>query len=132
MNTNTPCFNIYPGYIVLSRAEYDEIIQQRIANRNDYIDELNAKDKLIDTLKSEHARLTSMRNTAEKNVEYIAKERDEAQAREKETAYKLFQANEQIIALKQELHDLYDELCKSDEIREVNPNAVSETPRNPL
>ncbi len=39
MSDLPPYVSVPPGYIVLSRSDYDEMIEQRIASRNDRIDE---------------------------------------------------------------------------------------------
>lgn len=39
MSDLPPYVSVPPGYIVLSRSDYDELIEQRIASRNDRIDE---------------------------------------------------------------------------------------------
>lgn len=100
----TNYFTIPAGYIVLSREDYDDLIEQRITSRLDRIDE---------------------RTELEMQLATMTRERDEAKSREKETAYKLFQANENIIKLRAEIHLLNDELCRTDEFHEVT-HAVPE------
>lgn len=123
MNENK-CFTIPAGYIVLSRAEYDDIVEQRIASRLDRCDEQKELEEKAAKWQTKYIESTT-------KLGRTIRELEESKAREKETAYKLFQANEQILSMKRELQSLYDELCLSDEIKEV-PNAVSETPRNSL
>lgn len=109
----TKYFNIPAGFIVLSREDYDDIVEQRITNRLDRIDDFKE-------IEAESLRWQTMYIEQTAKVGSLKQELDEAKAREKELSYKLFQANETNIALRSEIHLLNDELCRTDEIREVD------------
>ena len=131
---NTPAFiPVPPGYIVLPIADYDNLIEQRVAARNDFIDELAEKDKEIARLKDRISEIETER--MKWHTKYIdattesgrhIRERDEAIDNRNKLAVKLQQANETVMDLKKELHTLYEELCRTDEIEEIK-HAVAES-----
>ena len=49
-NESAPYFSLQPGYIVLSRSDYDDLIEQRVISRNDRIDEQIEADHEISRL----------------------------------------------------------------------------------
>ena len=49
-NESQPFFSLKPGYIVLSRADYDDMVEQRVNSRNDRIDEQMEADHEISRL----------------------------------------------------------------------------------
>lgn len=116
--SETKYFAIPAGHIVLTREEYDDLIEQRIANRSDRIQE---EERYL----AEVNRLQAIIESRVGEIGLLKKDLEESRAREKDTAYKLFQANESILTLKREIHLLNEELCRTDTIEEV-PHAVSE------
>ena len=116
--SNNQYFTIKPGYMILSRAEYDDIVEQRIASRNDRAD-------LEDHYAKELQKTQAIISTRDRELVMLRKDYEDLAAREKNLAYSLHEANETILKLKAEVHLLNEELCKTDEIREVS-NAVSE------
>lgn len=114
----TKYFAIPAGYIVLSREEYDDMIEQRIASRVDRA-ELEAE------YAKELNRLKAVIASRDNELALLKKDYTDLSDRDAKTAYKLFEANEAILKLKKEIHLLNDELCRTDEIEEV-PHAVSQ------
>ena len=53
-------------------------------------------------------------------------ERDDAKKREDDLAFKLHEANDNIIQLRAEIHLLNDELCRTDELWKGVSNALPE------
>lgn len=118
MNTQEITIPVPAGYIVLTRAQYDDLIEQRFSNRADRI---QAEERYLE----ECHRLNAIIESRVGEIGMLKKDLEESKAREKDTAYKLFQANETIMDLKKELSMLYDELCGTDEIAEVNTECRS-------
>lgn len=114
---DTPFIPLPPGYIALSRDEYDDLIEQRVANRIDHVERMH--DLEVDAMKW-HTQYIDEACRAGKAII----ERDEAKKREDDLAFKLHEANETIIQLRAEIHLLNDELCRSDEIWKGDSNAV--------
>lgn len=110
--TETKYFTIPAGYIVLSRADYDDIIEQRVSNR---IDRTEDEAELL----SEINRLQAIVDSRDREIADLKKDLESLAKREKEISYKLFQANETNLALRSEIRLLNDELCRTDEIMEA-------------
>ena len=112
----TKYFAIPAGYIVLSREEYDDMIEQRITSRVDRA-ELEAE------CAKELNRLKAIIASRDNELALLKKDYIDLSDREAKIAYRLHEANEAILKLKAEIHLLNDELCRTDEIKEV-PHAV--------
>jgi len=114
---NTPYFALPPGYIALSRDDYDDLIEQRVSNRIDYAERLHELEVESMQWRTKYLDEQSRANKA-------CVERDEAKKREDNLTFKLHEANETIIQLRAEIHLLNDELVRSDEIWKGDENAV--------
>lgn len=116
--SETKYFAIPAGHIVLTREEYDDLIEQRITNRSDRIQE---EERYL----AEVNRLQAIIESRDREIAMLKKDYTDLSDREAKIAYRLHEANENILKLKSEIHLLNEELCRTDEIEEV-PHAVPE------
>lgn len=116
--TGDQLFTIPVDHIVLSRYSYDDLIEQRILNRNDRIQE---EERYL----AEVNRLQAIIESRDREIEMLKKDYTDLSDREAKIAYRLHEANESILTLKREIHLLNEELCRTDTIEEV-PHAVPE------
>lgn len=116
---NAPYIALPPGYIVLTRDEYDDLIEQRVSNRIDYAERLHELE--VESM-SWHNKYLDETMRAGKAI----MERDDAKKREDDLAFKLHEANDTIIQLRAEIHLLNDELCRTDELWKGVSNALPE------
>lgn len=114
----TKYFNIPAGYIVFSREEYDSLVEQRVSTRLDVAD-------LDKNYTAELNRLKAIIASRDNELSMLRKDYIDLSDREAKLAYRLHEANEAILKLKAEIHLLNDELCRTDEINEVQ-HAVPE------
>jgi len=100
-------------YICIPRAEYDELHARLNGLKEDFHDQLRDQAQLIQRLN----------HLIEEKNDQIADRQDDlddVKKELKETAYKLFWANEKILSLQQENAMLNDELCGNDLKEEVS------------
>ena len=103
--------SVPPGYIVLSRAAYDDIVEQRVANRLDHMD-------TVRELEDDADRWHNMYRSAAAETEKAVAALEAANKREADLAAKLRDANELILGLRKENCLLNEELCRTDNIEE--------------
>lgn len=111
--SETKYFAVPAGYIVLSREDYDNLIEQRMANRLDRISEEESN-------LAELNRLNAIIESRDREIAMLKKDYIDLSDREAKIAYRLHEANEAILKLKAEIHLLNDELCRTDEFHEFH------------
>ena len=107
------------GYVCIPLEVYDDLQARLNSLKSDFYAELSDSQ-------SEIGRLKAIINSRENEIEILKKDMALVQGRDKENAWQLLQARETIEDLKRELHTLYDELCNTDEIEEVQPHVQAE------
>lgn len=120
---NTPkpdiTYPVPPMHVLMPLIVYDNLQKRIYSLGEDYRIELKEKDREI-------VRLRAVLETKENLIKIYDGELEDFDKREKDLRMKLLREIEKNDSLKKELAELYDELGRTDEIKEVETNAVSE------
>lgn len=102
------------GYVCIPLVDYDTMREKILCFNADMADEIKAATEVaqqtIDNLLAEKIRLQESFDSISDTLAETCKLLAESKQREKDTAHKLFVANENILSLKREIQRLNDEL----------------------
>ena len=107
------------GYVCIPLEAYDDLQARLNSLKCDFHAELADSQQEI-------ARLKAIIESRDDEISLLRVEMAKVEGRDKENAWQLLQAKDTIDDLKKELSHLYEELCRTDEIEEVQPHAQAE------